>query len=159
MWTPVKKHLGVFVDDALKFRDHVCYVVNKANRLVKLISLTFSCIDEETLLRLFTTLVRPHLEYGNIIWHPRHLISNLQIEKIQRRATKLVPRLKHLPYEDRLQTPNLPSMGFRRRRRAMIQVYKIMNGLDRLDPEIFFLRAEGRCTSIQSQGQVASASQ
>jgi len=66
--TPVEKDLGVFVDDTLKFRDHVCYAVNKASRVPGLIRLTFSWIDEETLLRLFTTLVRPHLKYGNIIW-------------------------------------------------------------------------------------------
>ena len=52
--TPVERDLGMFVDDALKFRDHVSYAVNKASRLP----------------RLFVTLVRPHLEYGNIIWHP-----------------------------------------------------------------------------------------
>ena len=64
--TPVEKDLGVFVGDSLKFRDHVSYAVNKASRLLRLIRMTFFCIDEDTLPRLFTTLVRPHLEYGNI---------------------------------------------------------------------------------------------
>jgi len=58
--TPVEKVLGVFVNDALKFRDHVSYSVNKASRLLGLIITTFSCVDEDTLLRLFTTLIRPH---------------------------------------------------------------------------------------------------
>ena len=76
------------------------------------------------------------------IWHPRHRIDKLQIEKIQKRHTKLILRLKHLTYEEILQAPKLPSLDFRRRRGDMIQVFKIMNGLDRLDSEIFFLRAE-----------------
>ena len=144
--TPVENDLGVFVDDALSFHDHVSHAVNKASRLLGLIRTTFSCIDEDTLPQLFTTLVRPHLEYGNIIWHPRHRIDKLQIEKIQRRATKLIPHLKHLPYEERLQALKLQSLDSSRHRGDMIQVYKIMNGLDQLDPELFLLRAEGRCT-------------
>jgi len=64
--TLVEKDLGLFADDGLKFRDPVSYVVNKASRLLGLIRTTLSCIDEDTLPRLFTTLVRPHLEYGNI---------------------------------------------------------------------------------------------
>jgi len=76
--TPIEKGLGVFVDDALKFRDHVSYAVNKASRLLGLIRTTFSCIDEDTLPRLFTTFVRPHLEYGNIIWHTRYRIDKIQ---------------------------------------------------------------------------------
>ena len=51
-------------------------------------------------------------------------------------------RLKHLPFEERLQALKLLSPDFTRGQ----QVFKIMNGLDRLDPEMFFLRAEGRRT-------------
>jgi len=82
--TPVKRDLGVFVDEALKFRDHVSYAVNKASRLLGLIRTAFSCIDEFTLPRLFMTLVRLHLEYGNIICHPRYRIDKIQIEKFRR---------------------------------------------------------------------------
>jgi len=142
--TPVEKDLGLFVDDALKFQDHVSFAINKASRLLGIIR-TY-CIDEDTLTRLFTTLVRLHLEYGNIIWHPRYRIDKIQIEKIHRRATRFIPNLQHLSYEERLQSLKLPSLDFRRRRGDMIQVFKIMNGLDRLVPEIFFLRTEGRCT-------------
>ena len=122
----------------IKFRDHVSYAVNKASRLLGLIRTTFSYIDEDTLPRLLTTLVRPHLEYGNIIWHPRYRIDKIQIEKMQRWTTKLIPHLRHLSHEERLQALKLPSLDFRRRRGDIIQVFKIMNGLDRLDPEIFF---------------------
>ena len=93
--TPVERDLGVFTDDTLKFCDHVCYAVNKASRLLGLIRFTFSCVDEETLPRLFTTLVRPHLMYGYIIWHPRYRIDKLPIEKIQIRTTNIYHMWKH----------------------------------------------------------------
>ena len=47
-------------------------------------------------------MVLPHLEYGNAIWGPIYLGDLKQIEGVQRCATKLIPELKHLSYEDRL---------------------------------------------------------
>jgi len=84
-------------------------------------------------------MVRPHLEYGNVTWHPRYRGDKLEVEKVQRRATKLIPSISHLPYEDRLKLVKLPSLDFRRRRRDMIHVFKIMNGMDRLDPNNLFV--------------------
>jgi hypothetical protein len=56
------------------------------------------------------------------------------IENIQRRATKLIPGLSDLSYEDRLRRLKLPSLSYRRSRGDMIEVYKIMSG--KYDPEI-----------------------
>ena len=56
------------------------------------------------------------------------------IENIQRRATKLIPGLSDLSYEDRLRRLKLPSLSYRRSRGDLIEVYKIMSG--KYDPEI-----------------------
>jgi hypothetical protein len=136
--TSCVKDLGVFIDEDLKFHQHVAMAVNKASRMLGLVRATFTCLDETTVPRLFTTMVRPHLEYGNFIWHPRFRRDKVEVEKIQRRATKLVPNLKHLPYEDRIRVLSLPSLEYRRRRGDMLQVFKIMNGIDRINPGIFF---------------------
>ena len=56
------------------------------------------------------------------------------IENIQRRATKLIPGLSDLSYEDRLRRLKLPSLSYRRSRGDMIEIYKIMSG--KYDPEI-----------------------
>ena len=149
--TKVEKDLGVYVDEELKFHQHISLAFNKSSRMLWLIKKTFSCLDEDTLPRLYKALVRPHLEYGNIIWHPHYQKVRLAVEKVQRRATKLVPHLKHLSYEQRLVALRLPSLLFRRRRADMIQVYKIMNVLDRLDPRAFFNRALNERTRGHSQ--------
>ena len=60
------------------------------------------------------------------------------MEKIQRRATRLIPSLKGLSYEERLRALKLPSLEHRRRRGDMIQVFKILKGIDMLDPDQFF---------------------
>ena len=94
----------------------MCPTLNKASRILGMIRSTFACLDEDTVPRLYKALVRPHLEYGNLIWHPRYRIDKLEVEKVQRRATKLVARLKDEPYETRLEALKIPSLEFRCRR-------------------------------------------
>ena len=55
------------------------------------------------------------------------------LEKVQRRATKLVPEYKDLPYEDRLERLKLFPLTKRRLRGDMITTYKIINGLMDVD--------------------------
>ena len=72
--------MGVTIDRDLKFHMHVSKAVNKALRMLGLIRVASTCIDETTPSRLFTTMVRPHLEYGNVIWCPRFRCEKLQVE-------------------------------------------------------------------------------
>ena len=100
--TDCEKDLGVHVDPTLKFSKHCEKVVNKANQILGLIRRSFDYIDSESLTYLFKGLVRPHLEYANSVWSPLNKTDATLIENVQRRATKLVPNLKELDYEDRL---------------------------------------------------------
>ena len=65
-------------------------------------------------------MVRPHLEYGNTAWGPHVKLDQQAIEKVQRRATKLVGSISNLTYKERLASLNLPSLLYRRRRGDMI---------------------------------------
>ena len=123
--TPEEKDLGVIIDEGLKFHQHVAKAVSKASRMLGLVKHTFTCLDRTTVPLLFSTMVRPHLEYGNLIWSPRYRRDRLEIEKVQRRATKLICDIRNLPYQERLQALHLPSLEYRRRRGDMIAVFKV----------------------------------
>jgi len=88
-------------------------VVAKINQILGLIKRSFVYKNTDVIKKLFTALVRPHLEYANTVWHPRYNKDVEAIEKVQRRATKLLGNIKDMTYEKRLQLMNLPSLVYR----------------------------------------------
>jgi len=61
-----EKDLDVTINRDLKFHMHVSKAMNKTSRMLGLVRATFTCIDEMTHPRLFTTMLRPHVNYGNV---------------------------------------------------------------------------------------------
>ena len=61
------------------------------------------------------------------------------LEKIQGRATKLIPGLRDLTYEERLKECGLTTLETRRLRGDQIEVFKIFNGYENIDANNFFL--------------------
>jgi hypothetical protein len=123
-----ERDLGVLVDSKLSFDTHIATIVKKANRVLGLIRQHFSHLDAHCFLLLYKSMVRSILEYAQSVWSP-HLKKHITaIEKVQKRATKILPILKRLPYAKRLAALNLPSLVFRRLRGDMIETYKILHG-------------------------------
>ena len=124
------KGLGVILDAELKFDEHISVKVKKANAIAGLIRRTFSYLDGPLFKKLFTTFVRPHLEYGQVIWTPRLKKYITILENVQRRATKLVDGFYHMSYSERLKKLNLPSLVYRRARGDMIEIFKHFHSYD-----------------------------
>ena len=124
-----EKDLGVLIDSKLNFDRHIGVKVNKANSLVGLVRRSFEYIDPHVFKQLFKSIVRPHLEYAAPVWNP-HLKKHISsVENVQRRATRMVPGLKGMSYEQRLRALDLPTLQYRRYRGDMIEVFKMTHGL------------------------------
>ena len=130
--TEQEKDLGVLVRNDLKPSDHVCTITAAANSLLWRIQRTFTCLDEETLPALYKALVRPRLEFAVQAWSPSLKKDIAKLEKVQRRATKLIPSIASLPYEERLKKLDMPTLEDRRHRGDMIEVFKILKGIDKV---------------------------
>ena len=89
---------------------------------------TFSYMDKDMFLNLYQSLVRPHMEYCTQAWSPYLKKDMNLLERIQRRATKIVPGLSDLSYEERLKKLKLYPLEDRRMRGDMITVWKMLNG-------------------------------
>ena len=70
------------------------------------INRNFKYMKKNTFILLYKSMVRPHLEYANLVWHPYRKEDINKLEKVQRRATKLVPSLRMLSYENKLKKLN-----------------------------------------------------
>ena len=62
---------------------------------------------------LYLALVRAHLEYGNVIWSPSPKGDIAQLENIHRRATKLIPEITDMTYQEKMAFLGLPSLAYR----------------------------------------------
>ena len=125
-----EKDLGVIIDMNLNFQEHISTKIKKANGIMGLIRRTFCYLDTELFKKLYTTFVRPHLEYAQSVWSP-HLRSQIkQLENVQIRATKLVDGMKNMEYSDRLKQLGLPTLIYRRERGDMIEIWKHFNTYD-----------------------------
>ena len=138
-----EKDLGVIFDQKLKFTEHIISKGNKANRNVGLIFRTFTFMDKDMFLNLYKSVVRPHLEYASTIWYQ---IYKKRHNPNRKCATSRNKCIKHLPYEERLITLGLPSLEYRRDRADLIQVYKIMHGIDKIDKDKLFTLSRYRAT-------------
>ena len=119
-----EKDLGITIDSELTFEEHIMNQVKKANSIVGLIKRSFEYLSPQLFKKLFTSFVRPHLEYGQVIWSPKLRKHANIIENIQRRATKIVPACRNLSYEARLEQIGIPTLEYRRKVCDMIEIFK-----------------------------------
>ena len=139
--TSEERDLGVLIDNKLDFGKHIKTIVGKANRVLGMIRVSFECINIPMMYNLYTSLVRPLLEYCVQVWSPYKRKDIILLERVQRRATKMIPKLKNLPYDERLKKMKLPRLYDRRVRGDMIETHKIMSGIEKLDASKLFQRS------------------
>ena len=133
-----ERDLGIIMDDSLKFSEQCNTVVRSANSILGLIRRTIKCKSKKIITQLYKALVRPKLEYCVQAWRP-HLKKDIQaIERVQHRATKMIDEIKSLSYEERLASTGLTTLEERRTRGDLIEVFKIIKGLSKVDYHDFF---------------------
>ena len=119
---------------------------SKGNEVLGMIRRNITYKDKSLIVPLYKAIVRPHLEYCIQAWSPYLRKDIDMLEKIQRRATKLIPGLRDLRYEERLKECGLTTLETRRLGGDQIEVFKILNGYENIDSNIFFEIKEGKIT-------------
>ena len=101
--------------------------------MLGMINRAFKYKTNEVVLKLYKSLVRPHLDYCIQAWRPYKQKDIDLLESIQRRMSRIIPELRHLDYPGRLRILKITTLETRRVRADLLEVFKIINGLDSED--------------------------
>ena len=138
----LEKDLGVLVQDDLKVSQQCIKAVKTANRILGMIHRTFKYKCKEIVIKLYKSLVRPHLEYCIQAWRP-HLQKDINLlENVQKRVVNMMG-LKNGSYEEKLREMGFTTLETRRVRGDLIETFKIFKGFDKLNVHDFFTVSTG----------------
>jgi len=125
----VVKDLGVWISRDLKVSNQCGKDYAKVNKLLGVLNRAMEFKSVSIILRLYKTLIRPHVECCTSTWSPYYVKDKELIEKLQHRFTKLIPEVANLSYCDRLHRLGLWTLEERRIRADLVEVFKLIRGI------------------------------
>ena len=94
--TDLIKDLGVVIQDNLSPEKRIDRSFGDTFRMLRNMRMAFYFLDKNMMRKIISTMIRPKLEYAEVIWSPHKKKHVLKLERIQRIAIKMVPELEDL---------------------------------------------------------------
>lgn len=124
------KYLGIQINSDLSWCPHVTNLCNKTRRLIGLLYRRFyKHAASSTLLQLYKSFIRPHLEYCSVVWNPYLACDIESLEKVQRFALRVCLKNWTASHEQLYSQSNVPPLSVRRSNASLCHLYKLVNDL------------------------------
>ena len=135
------KYLGLLLSENLSFSEHINLTCMKARKIIGLLYRRFyTNANSATLLQLYQSLVRPHLEYASPVWNPHMQKDIKSLQNVEKFALRMITKQWDLGYEELLEMVSLPSLEIRRLQASLCTLYKIVYSLCFFPPDIIIPR-------------------
>ena len=123
------KYLGVTLSINLSWSPHVKKIVAKTRRLTGMLYWQlYQWSDPEALLKIYLSVIRPHLEYAAPVWSPDLIKDINKLEHVQKFALRVCTKEWTMSYEDLLEKCRIPELTTRRDHLSLGLLHKIING-------------------------------
>ena len=143
-----EKDIGVIISNNMKPSLQCANASRRASAVLTQISRAFMYRDKNTFLQLYKQFVRCHLEFAIPAWSP-WLVSDIEIlERVQKRAVRMIVGLHGRTYEEKLIELGLKTLESRRKRYDLVQTFKIINGFDKVNSSIWFRMVDDQQTRL-----------
>ena len=121
------KYLGVIITNTLSWQPHIMAICKKARKMIGMIHRNMHRHSSpNTLLKLYLTTIRPHLEYASPVWNPFHKGEIDCIESVQNFALRMCLKSWNLDYEELLENAHTLMLRSRRNQTSMCHLSKVV---------------------------------
>jgi hypothetical protein len=162
------RDLGVYMTSDLCFKEHIKSIVSSASRRLFCLLKAVRCRDPVLLAKLFNVYVRPILEYCSPVFNPTSVMLIDELEKVQRRASRLIlartsPALRDLPFLERYKLLGMHTLEYRRLFADLVLLHKYLLGKVKINTNSiqYYLSVRGdkpklRCHRARTQVRSSS---
>ena len=132
--SPYQKHLGIFLDARLTFEENSKVITTKVNKTIVLLRRLPKTLPRPVLMTMYKAFVRPHLDYGDIIYDEAYNETfHQKLEFIQYNACLAPSRtIRGLSREKFYQELGLESLQRWRWYRKPSLVYRILKKINQI---------------------------
>ena len=148
--TQEERDLGIKIVNNLKPSRQCATVAKSAHFALSQIQRAFHFRRKRDLIPLYTTFVRPKLEFGVAAWCPWTEADAKELEKVQERLIRMVSDVSGSSYEEKLKDAGLTTLKERRVRGDAIEVFKAIRQISRVEVEKWFSRVRDEARPLRS---------